>query len=313
MKILALLNQDGGTLKTQDLDRLTALIRDEFRVHGHEIEVERCRGKAIVETIRKASERADLDVLMVGGGDGTVSAAAMALTGKPIALAILPAGTMNLFARTLQIPLELTEAIASLASGQVLAVDVGTVNGEPFVHQFAVGLHARMVRMRESLPYGSRIGKIIATTRAAFLAFRELPSVELTIEIDGAQERLSSPAVAISNNLYGEGHVPFADDPRGGVLGVYICRVKRSPAVMKLTFDILRGSWRRNPHLEVHTAQRVVLEYKGKHHDKRSVRDGELTTLEAETVVEIRAKALNVLVPADASYHTVSATATERK
>jgi diacylglycerol kinase family enzyme len=303
MKILALLNQDGGTLKTEDLDRLAALIRDEFQVHGHQIAVERCRGKAIVETIRAASERADLDVLMVGGGDGTVSAAAMALTGKPVALAILPAGTMNLFARTLQIPLELPQAIAALASGQVLAVDVGTVNGEPFVHQFAVGLHARMVRMRESLEYGSRIGKILATTRAAFLALRGLPSVEMTIEIDGVQQRISSPAVAISNNLYGEGHVPFADDPRGGVLGVYICRVKRPPAVMKLTLDILRGSWRRNPHLEVHTAKRVVLEYNGRHHKKRSVRDGELMTLESETIVKIRARALNVLVPADSTYH----------
>src|SRR5690606_8317180 len=119
----------------------------------------------------------------------------------------------------------------------------------------------------------------------------------------GVQQRISSPAVAISNNLYGEGHVPFADDPRGGVLGVYICRVKRTPAVMKLTLDILRGSWRRNPHLEVHIAKRVVLEYNGRHHKKRSVRDGELTTLEPETVVEIEARALNVLVPSDATYH----------
>ncbi|MBB4002466.1 MAG: diacylglycerol kinase family protein [Aurantimonas endophytica] len=302
MKILALLNQDGGTLKTLDLDWLAALIRDEFQVHGHEITVERCKGKAIVDTIRSASERTDIDVLMVGGGDGTVSAAAMALTGKSIALAILPAGTMNLFARTLQIPLDLTEAIAALASGQVLAVDVGTVNGEPFVHQFAVGLHARMVRMREGLTYRSRIGKIIASSRAVFLALKQLPSVELVIEIDGAQQRISSPAVAISNNLYGEGHVPYADDPRGGVLGVYICRVKAPRAVMKLTFDILRGSWRQNPHLEVLTAHKVAFEYNGRHHDKRAVRDGELTRLEPSMLVEIKPQALNVLVPAEASY-----------
>ncbi|UIJ72913.1 diacylglycerol kinase family protein [Aurantimonas sp. HBX-1] len=311
MKILALLNQDGGTLKTLDLDRLAALIRDEFQVHGHEITVERCKGSAIVESIRRASERPDIDVLMVGGGDGTVSAAAVALTGKPIALAILPAGTMNLFARTLQIPLDLTEAIAALASGQVLAVDVGTVNGEPFVHQFAVGLHARMVRMRESLTYGSRIGKIIASTRAVFLAFRRFSSVDLVIEIDGVQQRISSPAVAISNNLYGEGHVPYADDPRGGVLGVYICRVKAPSAVMKLTFDILRGSWRQNPYLEVHAAHRVAFEYRGRHHTKRAIRDGELTRLEPSTIVEIKPLALNVLVPAEASYHATAVPSAE--
>ncbi|MCB8838109.1 diacylglycerol kinase family protein [Aurantimonas sp. VKM B-3413] len=302
MNILVLLNRDGGTLKTTDLDWLADLLRDEFQVHGHQITVERGPGKEIVESIRRHAAREDIDVLLVGGGDGTVSAAAAALMGRKVALGILPAGTMNLFARTLQIPLELQEAVAALASGTVTDVDIATVNGEPFIHQYAVGLHARMVRFREHIHYGSKVGKMLATTRAIWMALRRLPLVELTMDVDGKVERLKSPAVAISNNLYGAGHLPFADDPRGGQLGVYICTQRNVRRVMRLTLDILTGRWRDNGDLAVRPAKRVEIAYSGHNHSNRAVQDGELVRLQDLTLVEIRPLALKVLVPSDATY-----------
>ena len=74
MKILALLNRDGGSLKTTDLGQLTTLMQDEFRMHGHELTVDDCSGDEIVAAIGKAAEREDIDVLLVGGGDGTTVA-----------------------------------------------------------------------------------------------------------------------------------------------------------------------------------------------------------------------------------------------
>lgn len=302
MKILALLNRDGGTLKTIDLDGLVTLMHDEFKIHGHDLTVELRGGDEIADAIQAAARRADLDALIVGGGDGTVSAAAAALAHGRIALGILPAGTMNLFARTLQVPLDLPMAVATLASGVVADVDIASVNGQVFVHQFAVGLHARMVRMRAKIAYGSRLGKIIATTRAVFMALRRLPAIELELEIDGVPQRIKSPAVAVSNNFYGDGHIPYADDPRGGELGVYICTEREVGPVTKLTLDIMTGAWRQNPALVTHRAQRVRIHYRRKTRKKRAVLDGELCTLDAETLVEILPRALNVLVPADATY-----------
>lgn len=302
MRVLALLNRDGGTLKTTDLDELGERIQAEFEFHGHSIEVDLCHGPQIVPTLAKAARRTDIDVLLVGGGDGTVSAAASVLHRTNIALAILPAGTMNLFARTLQIPLEPEDAIAALASGRRIAVDYATANGEPFVHQYAIGLHARMVRMREGIEYGSRIGKIFATSRAVWLALRRLPRVEVTLDIDGETRTMRSTAVAVSNNLYGPGHIPYADDPLGGRLGIYICTEKRILPVMKLTLDIMVGTWRHNPALSVTTAERMEILYAGRNRTKRAVRDGELQTLDERTVVEIHPRGLNVLVPTEATY-----------
>lgn len=302
MKIHTILNREGGTLRTTDLDRFGALIKDEFGLHGHAIDVECVSGSEIVSAIKRAADRDDLDVLLVGGGDGTVSAAATVLMNSSVALAILPAGTMNLFARTLQLPPAIDAAVVALAGGVITEVDIATVNGQPFVHQFAVGMHARMVRMRDRYAYGSRVGKMVASTRAILAALGSLPEVTVEIDIDGEVRRLTTPALAISNNIYGEGHLPFADDPRGGVLGVYICETRDVGAMTRLTIDILLGKWRQNPSLRAYAARKVIVDYQGAKRRDRAVCDGELQDLAETSEIVIHPKALRVLVPVEATF-----------
>lgn len=302
MKVHAILNSDGGTLRTTDLDRFCEHVIAEFTTHGHSIEIEQVSGSDVQQAIGVASRRTDIDALIVGGGDGTVSTAAAALMNGPIALGIIPAGTMNLFARTLQIPQVIDQAVGALAGGVIVEVDIATVNGQPFVHQFAVGMHARMVRMRENFDYGSRIGKMLATSRAILATLRRLPLVEAEIDIDGTTRRIRTPAIAISNNVYGDGHLPYADDPRGGVLGIYIFETRSAVEVAKLTLDILVGSWRKNSALGVYTARKVSLAYKGRKHRDRAVCDGELRDLDRQSDIVLHPKALKALVPADAAF-----------
>ncbi len=301
MKVHAILNRHGGTLRTADLELLSSAIRGEFQLHGHEIEVELVEGPEVGERIEAQARRRDLDVLMVGGGDGTVSSAAAAVAGSSIALAILPAGTMNLFARSLQIPLGLDPAVKSLANGRITEVDIASVNGRYFVHQFAVGMHARMVRTREKLDYHSRIGKMWASVRAVVTAASSLPMVELSVEIDGKAQVIRTPAVAISNNIYGEGHVPYADDPRGGKLGIYIMRATSRAAVLKTTVDMMRGAWKDRENLTVLTADKLVIEHRRSKSRNRSVMDGELRSLDRRSEVRIHPRGLKVLVPEDAT------------
>ncbi|WP_062111958.1 diacylglycerol/lipid kinase family protein [Aureimonas sp. AU40] len=301
MKVHALLNRGGGTLRTLDLDILSALICDEFRMHGHEIEVDLLSGEELIGSIREHSERSDLDVLMVGGGDGTVSAAAAAVAHSPVALGVLPAGTMNLFARSLQIPLELEQAIRALSTGRIVEVDIASVNDEFFIHQFAVGLHARMVRTRDKIDYGSKVGKMWASVKAVVSAVRSLPLVDLEIEIDGKRESIRTPAVAISNNLYGDGHLPFADDPQAGRLGIYLMRSHDRAAMLKMTMDMMRGAWKANKDLTVTEADSIRIVYGGRKTHSRAVMDGELKNLDRVSDVTIHRRGLKVLVPESAT------------
>ncbi|TNB70486.1 lipid kinase [Arthrobacter sp. BB-1] len=80
------------------------------------------------------------DLVVVGGGDGTVSCAAGRLAGTGIVLGVLPLGTANDLARTLEIPNDLAGACAALAGGKVVDIDLGRANGQPFLNVASVGL-----------------------------------------------------------------------------------------------------------------------------------------------------------------------------
>jgi len=80
------------------------------------------------------------DLVVVGGGDGTVSYAAGRLAGTGIVLGVLPLGTANDLARTLEIPNDLAGACAALADGKVVDIDLGRANGQPFLNVASVGL-----------------------------------------------------------------------------------------------------------------------------------------------------------------------------
>ncbi|MEV4636374.1 diacylglycerol kinase family protein [Actinoplanes sp. NPDC049548] len=82
------------------------------------------------------------DLLVAGGGDGTISTAARMLAHRDIALGLLPMGTTNNFARTVGVPLDLGEAVATLADGTVIDVDLGLAGDMAFTNHVGVGLSA---------------------------------------------------------------------------------------------------------------------------------------------------------------------------
>lgn len=86
----------------------------------------------------------DPDLLVVGGGDGTVSEAARHLAHRDIALGVLPLGTTNNFARALDLPPRLTGALAVLAGGKVADVDLGQAGELIFANHVNVGVSAQV-------------------------------------------------------------------------------------------------------------------------------------------------------------------------
>jgi YegS/Rv2252/BmrU family lipid kinase len=144
------------------------------------------------------------DLIVVGGGDGTVTAAAGRIASTDVMLGVLPLGTANDFARTLEIPNTLAEACAAIAEGKVVDIDLGRANGEPFLNVASVGLSVavtealdpRLKRLLGPLAYA------IATLRAyaghkAFGARLEFP--------DGDHEPMEFDdllQVAVGNGRY---------------------------------------------------------------------------------------------------------------
>lgn len=296
MRFAAVLNGDGGTLRSLDLDALSARMLETLGLAGHTLDIEITGGDTVAEALDRAAARADIDVVLAGGGDGTISAAAARLMDTDKALAVLPAGTMNLFARSLGVPLTLDAAMQAFASGRIERVDIASANGAPFIHQFSIGMHARMVQLREKMEFGSRLGKLRASARAAWMTLKNPRAMEVTLTLGEAELSTLATGVGITNNLFGEGHLPYADDPAGGTLGIYVTVARQRSELLRFAFDLARGKWRDSPHVEVHEAARATLKIGG---GRRwpAVADGELVRLEQHTAFEIRPAALKVLVP----------------
>jgi diacylglycerol kinase family enzyme len=301
MRFAAVLNRDGGTLRTTDLSAFSDRMRETLEAAGHSIDIDIVAGTEIVDRLERTASRRGIDVVIAGGGDGTISAAAARLMNGRKALAILPAGTMNLFARGLGIPQTLDAALKSFADGEVIAVDVASANGRPFVHQFSIGLHAKMVQLRQNMAFGSRLGKIRASAKAAWATINDPPAMKVTLTVGDAEIVTRITGIGITNNLFGEGHLPYADNPAGGILGIYVTVARQRGELVRFIFDIARGKWRDSEHVEIHQADRVILKIHPASKKFRAVIDGELIKLDRETAIQIHPGALNVLVPARAA------------
>lgn len=297
MHFVAVLNRDGGTFRTMDLEAFAASVERILEAHGHTVECRLVAGKDLIAELERAAT-SGADVLLAGGGDGTVSAAAGMAFLSGITLAVLPAGTMNLFARELNLPLDLEAALEAIAVSPMRQVDVATANGRPFVHQFSVGLHTRLVRIREQISYSSRYGKMLATVRAFVSAVLRPPRFQIELHTVSGTKYGEASAVSVSNDPLPDGVVLSDPDVlTRGTLGLYVARPMTIAGVVHLFIDALRGRWKYNPLLFVSEVRTVTLTFPRRKSSAQATVDGELIPLEPRITLESHPGALRVIAP----------------
>jgi undecaprenyl-diphosphatase len=145
--------------------------------------VELCEDDDVAAVMRQAASRAE--VLGVAGGDGTVNAAAAAALRAELPLLVVPAGTFNHFAKDLGLN-SAADAAEALQSGRAVRIDVGDVNGAPFLNTASLGSYPEFVKLRER--WEGRLGKPVAAALAMLTVLRKCPP--LAAEVDGVQRRL---------------------------------------------------------------------------------------------------------------------------
>ncbi|MCX8279351.1 diacylglycerol kinase family lipid kinase [Phyllobacterium sp. 0TCS1.6C] len=297
MRIHAVFNRDGGTFRTTDMQQFSQTAKTLFEERGHEFSSEIVSGKDIVKAMQRVAGESGEPVLMAGGGDGTISAAADIAWKAGIPLAVLPAGTMNLFARALKIPLDLTAALESLATGEIIAVDISTANDESFVHQFSIGFQPQMIEFRNTLEYSSRWGKRLASLRAFAKAVSKPPNFKVRMTLNGKASERKVSAVSVANNPYGQGMLPVPDKLGRGELGIYIARKPTPASIAKLALSVFTGSWRDHPDVEEKFARTIELHFPHLRKHAKATIDGELIQLPRDVKIQIHPGELKVLVP----------------
>ena len=129
--------------------------------------METCESPAeLANTIRKAV--GSIDLVVIGGGDGTLNAAASALRETRLPLGILPFGTANDLARTLGISIDTASAAETIVNGNIRQIDLGEVNGIPFFNVATIGIGARVTRelTNDVKQSWGKLGYAVATLRA---------------------------------------------------------------------------------------------------------------------------------------------------
>lgn len=298
MRVAAIFNSDSGTLRTMDLDAFCAEAVAVFAEAGHELQCHVVSGSEVLATIEKFSVDPDIEAMIAAGGDGTISSAAAIAhrTGK--VLGILPAGTMNLFARALGVPSDIRKALHAVARGTVGQVDLATANNQPFVHQFGVGIHARLVRIRNGMAYSSRVGKMLASLRAIAAAALNPPRFEVEFEDDSGRQKRIVSGIAVSNNPLDDGPVPVAQRLDTGRLGIYFAGTVTTGELISLVIDVLVGRWRANPQVTELESENLILHFPKRKREVHAVIDGELIELERDVELTILPQALSVIFPA---------------
>lgn len=177
------------------LERAASVLRS----HGHEvIELPLDGGR---DGLSKAivARRDDLDVVAVGGGDGTLLTAIAGLIETKLPLAVLPLGTFNELARTLGIPAALDAAAALVDDGVPFALDVGTANGMHFLNEASLGISTRVTSLQTG-DVKRRLG-LLAVPITTLRALRWARPMHLEIESeDGAKRRVRAAQLTVANS-----------------------------------------------------------------------------------------------------------------
>jgi len=294
-RIVVLLNRGGGAVSADP--EMGKKVAKALKDAGVTAKVELLEGADCPVRCKAVAQRGD-KLVVVGGGDGTISAAASALVGSKTVLGILPLGTLNHFARDLGIPTELDEAAKLLAAGRERQVDVAEMNDRIFINNSAIGLYPLMVLdrdlQRKRLGRSKRLAMIVASMRT----LARFGHQRLTLTVNDEKARVDTPLLFVGNNDYriDLGAPGQRESVEDGRLSVFVLRKKTRTGFIAASIRALINRARNDDMVELKDVERLTVA------SRRSALavslDGEVVGAAPPLVYKIRKKALRVIAPA---------------
>lgn len=289
------LNRAGGALAADP--KLADRAREALTAAGLKVEVELLSGGDCAVRCRAIAERGD-PLVIVGGGDGTISAAASALAGTETVLGILPLGTLNHFARDLALSTDLDEAAKAIAHGKVRRVDIGEMNDHVFINNSAIGLYPLMVvdrdLQRKKLGRSKRLAMILASLRTLIRFNHHRLTLTVNEERTG---RVDTPLLFVGNNDYriDIGAPGKRERLDGGELSVLVMRKKTRRGLVAASIRALFRRSRPDDMVQLEHVDRLRV---SSSRPRLAVSlDGEVFRAEPPFDYKVRKKALRVIVP----------------
>jgi diacylglycerol kinase family enzyme len=271
-------------------------IQAAFKALGVTAQIQVDEGGGLGQSAADAARRGE-PAVVAGGGDGTVSTIAAALASTPTALGVLPLGTLNHFAKDLRIPGTLEEAVAVIVAGHREPIDVGEVNGRPFINNASIGAYPRIVAERQRRMDDGR-PKWRAQAMAALTVWMDHQLVRLSIRGHGIERTARTPFLFVGNNEYGleGGDVGRREALNRGTLHICLAPDITRRGAATLVVASMFGHLGRLKRLESILSPTVTVS--ARHSRLQLSLDGEVTTMKLPLAFAVRPRALQVLAPA---------------
>jgi diacylglycerol kinase family enzyme len=257
--------------------------------------------------LRKAASRAlaeakrgDIDAVIAGGGDGSIRAVASVLAGTGVPLGVIPLGTLNHFAKDLGLPLDVEDAVATIASGRTRMIDLGEVNGEIFINNSSIGVYPYLVIERDRRRARDGVAKWMAMAPAFLRMLRHFPRRRLTISAEGLARPYRTPCLFVGNNEYGMELFTFGRRHRldAGRLWFYVVKPRTPLAFFWMVCRMCFG--RIDEARDLDRFELAEAEVGSRASRLPVALDGEVTFMHTPLHYRSRAQALRVIAPGTA-------------
>ena len=292
--IAVIINAAGGSF----IENETLLgVQRAFEAEGLDVSVHLALSGLDVSTLAEEAAAGESEVIVGGGGDGTLALVAKSAYSAGKTFGILPLGTRNHFSKDLGIPQDIPGAVAVIARGQTRQVDLGQVNGRIFINNSSIGLYPRIVRHREAQQERLGRGKWYAAFLAAIRVFRRSPFYRVRFHLGGRTFLRKVPFVFVGNNLYEMELYNIGSRPNldRGLLSVYFLHRGGRLGVLELLFRTLIGRLKQWRDFEEIETEEITIQTRKK---KIMVAlDGEVVRMETPLEYSIVPKALRVIAP----------------
>jgi YegS/Rv2252/BmrU family lipid kinase len=288
-KIAFIINPKSGTTQKCDIPQIIHQTIDKNRFDVT-IQFTKCAGHA-TELASQFVEEGYSRVIAVGG-DGTVNETAKALINKPVALGIIPCGSGNGLARFLKIPLKLKEAIELQNNAQIIDIDCGTINKEPFFCTCGVGFDAHI---GNKFAQSSKRGfwTYIKETVRSFFTY--VPQT-YKIKVDGVKTKSQAFLITVANaGQYGnDAYIAPQADIRDGQLDVCILSPFPKHRAFGIGIRLFNRTMDHCNYVQVKKGQAINIKRKKKGEVHL---DGEPAIMGKKLKIRIIERGLNVVIP----------------
>lgn len=293
-RICVLINAGSGK---SDARETRARIEAAFEGAGARAEIRPLgKGKDIARAARHAAGEG-FDIVVAAGGDGTIAGIAGALRGTDAAMGIIPLGTFNYFARSLDIPEDADTAARLITTGARRKVRVGSINGRAFLNNASLGAYPAILRTREQTYRKWGRSRLAAYWSVLVTLVTLRRPLRLRIEADGAVTAHRTPLAFAVNNAFQLDQMGLdgAECIAEGKLALFVAPDTGRWGMLRNALTLAMGRAQRDVDFRLIAARRITIEAGARRRDVAC--DGEREKMRTPFTLEVIEDQLSVIVP----------------